>query len=367
MSEQRKPNIGPQDLAAVKDSPFLLSQQEWYAIQRYVTSVLALPDTEPKMRLSLAKEQDKQKIPYIGPFDEFKELLAGYQKVIPHVRTWKDEIFPTTVALAQDISNYALKAGKYYGALYQPMEDLLKNPDDAQAKNRFAAICTNLAKDAADYEGRARDVYKAIQQFSKDTSEDEVLLKGLANTYDGKFGKHSAAMKAWAKEMDDLRIEIETLNKDYEHACIVAETTPTYAWILLWVAAIVAGVYGARAADLKRKMDEKAGRIATLEDDTRRAVLLTSTLSIAIKGLGDIQKQIAAALPCIQKIQGVWNAIASDLTNVGKIIKQDIVEEELLKDLGVDLAIEQWQKCKEKSDAYQAHAFIEVKEEKKAA
>ncbi|MGZ5222461.1 MAG: hypothetical protein ACXW04_06720 [Methylobacter sp.] len=56
MNEDRKPNIGPQDLEAVKDLPFLLSQQEWYAIQRYVKTALQLPDNEEKMRRSLGKE-----------------------------------------------------------------------------------------------------------------------------------------------------------------------------------------------------------------------------------------------------------------------------------------------------------------------
>lgn len=367
MSEERKPNIGPQDLAAVKDSPLLLSQKEWFAIQRYVASVLELPDTEQKMRSSLAKEQNKERIPYIGPFDEFKELLAGYQKVIPHVRVWDDDIFPKTVELAQHISNYANKAKVWYGKLYEAIDDLLQDPDDEEVKKRFAALCTNLSNVAAGNEKSALEVYKAIERFAKDTSDDEVLLKDLGRTYDGKFGKHSAAMKAWAKEMDDLSKEIEQLNKDYEYDCLVAETTPTYAWILLWVAAIVAGIYGARAAELKRKIDEKKERVEKLQDDTRRAILLTSTLTIAIKGLGDIQEQIKAALPCIQKIQGVWKAIGSDLKQIGKIIKEDIVQEELLKDLGVELAIEQWQQCKQKADAYQAYAFIKVKKEEKAA
>jgi hypothetical protein len=63
----------------------------------------------------------------------------------------------------------------------------------------------------------------------------------------------------------------------------------------------------------------------------------------------------------------VWKAIGGDLTMIGKTIHTDIVEEELLKELGVENAIELWQQCKLKADAYQAHAFIEVKKDDKAA
>jgi hypothetical protein len=358
MSDDRKPNIGPQELAAVKGSPFLLSQQEWYAIQRYVESALLLPDDEKKMRKDLATGP-AEKIPYIGPFDEFKDLLAGYQHIIPHVRNWKDNIFPETVQLAQDISNYATTARTYYGALIPPIETLFLDPGNEAAKNRIASLCTKLAKEAQDNEDRAIAVYKDISEFAQQTSDDEILLKNLFQQYEAKYGKHGGLLADNKKEMESLAAKIEDENKQYEHACIVAETTPTYAWIIFWVALIVASIYGDKAAKLKHEIDVKKDRIKALKDEEQRAMALMGTLNVALKGLGDIQDKIAAALPSIQKIKGVWNAIGSDLNKVGKIIKQDILEEQDLKDLGVENAIAMWQECKLKSDAYQAHAFID--------
>ena len=332
MSTDRKPNIGPQDLEAVKDLPFLLSQQEWYAIQRYVKNALRLPDDEKKMRLSLGKDK-----PYDGPFDDFKELLKGYQTVLPHVKKWDEETFPATVSLAQDISNYAVAAKTYYGALHPLIEALIDNPDDNSAKTRFSAICNKLAGEAAAYEKRADDVYKAIEEFARTTSQDEVLLKGLAKIYEGKYGKESAAMAAANKKINDIKVKVDQLNKDYEHACIVAKTTPTYAWAGIFgliAAAIVAGIYGDKAVKLKHEIDVNQSEMSKLNIETQRATTLTSTLTIARKGLADIQEQIAAALPCIQKIRGVWNAIGSDLRQIGNIIKTGIVEEELVKGSG---------------------------------
>lgn len=367
MSEDRKPNIGPQDLAAVKDSPFLLSQQEWYAIQRYVMSVLQLPDDEKKMRKDLATGP-VEKIPYIGPFDEFKDLLTGYQRIIPHVKNWKENIFPRTVQLAQDISNYATSARTYYSALIPPIDTLFLDPGNEAAKNRIASLCTKLAKEAKDNEDRATEVYKDISEFAQQTSDDEILLKNLFQQYEAKYGKHGALIAANKKEMDSLAAKIEQQNKEYEHACIVAETTPTYAWIVFWVALIVASIYGDKAAKLKHEIDVKKDRIKQLKDEEQRAIALMGTLNVALKGLVDIQDKIAAALPSIQKIKGVWNAIGSDLNKIGKIIKQDILEEADLKDLGVENAIAMWQECKLKSDSYQAHAFIDppAQEEKTA-
>jgi hypothetical protein len=161
--------------------------------------------------------------------------------------------------------------------------------------------------------------------------------------------------------MERLAAKIDELNKEYEYDCLVAETTPTYAWIVFWVALIVASIYGDRAAKLKHEIDTKTGRLNTLKEEVQRATLLIGSLNVAIKGLADIQEQIAAALPSIQKIKGVWNAIGSDLNKIGKIIKQDIVEEDDLKELGVENAIAMWQECKDKSDGYQANAFIKFK------
>lgn len=358
MSDDRKPNIGPQDLAAVENSPFLLSQQEWYAIQRYVESALLLPDDEKKMRKDLATGP-AEKIPYIGPLDEFKDLLAGYQQIVPHVKNWKQNIFPKTVELAQDISNYATTARTYYGALIPPIETLFLDPVNEAAKSRIASLCTKLAKQAQDNEDRAIAVYKDISEFAQQTSDDEILLKNLFQQYEAKYGKHGALLADNKKEMDGLAAKIEEQNKEYEYDCIVAETTPTYAWIIFWVALIVASIYGDKAAKLKHEIDVKKDRIKTLKEEEQRAIALMGTLNVALKGLGDIQDKIAAALPSIQKIKGVWNAIGSDLNKIGKIIKQDILEEQDLKDLGVENAIAMWKQCKEKSDAYQAHAFID--------
>ena len=365
MNTDRKPNIGPQDLEAVKDLPFLLSQQEWYAIQRYVKNALRLPDNEKKMRLSLGKEK-----PYEGPFDEFQELLNGYQIVLPHVKKWDEKTFPDTVSLAQDISNYAVKAKVYYGALHQQIEKITDDPDDEAAKDKFTAICDKLAKEAANYEKHAGEVYEAIEEFAKTTSQDEVLLKDLARIYEGKYGKESAAMLAANEKIDEIKTKVEQLNKDYEHACVVASTTPTYAWAGIFgliAAAIVAGIFGDKAVKLKHEIEVNQSEMSKLNDATQRGTILTSTLAMARKGLADIQEQIAAALPCIQKIRGVWNAIGSDLTEIGKIIQEGIVQEEYLKDLGVENAIAQWAECKLKADAYQAYAFIEVTEIQKAA
>jgi hypothetical protein len=361
MSEDKKPDIGPQDLAGKeKNSPFLLSQREWYTLQRYVESVLALPDDEKKMRKSLATGAG-EKITYIGPFDEFKALLAGYQTIIGHVKVWKDKVFPDTVELAQDISNYATMARTYYGALLAPIDTLLADPGNEAAKTKIANICTRLSREAKENEDRANLVFTQISQFAEETSADEVLLKNLSQDYEAKFGKHSAVDKANKEEMERLAAKIDELNKEYEYDCLVAETTPTYAWIVFWVALIVASIYGDRAAKLKHEIDTKTGRLNTLKEEVQRATLLIGSLNVAIKGLADIQEQIAAALPSIQKIKGVWNAIGSDLNKIGKIIKQDIVEEDDLKELGVENAIAMWQECKDKSDGYQANAFIKFK------
>jgi hypothetical protein len=358
-------NIGPGELDAIKDSPFLLSRAEWLRIQRYVGNAIALPHTETDLRRTLEMPADMK-------IDEFKALLEGYQAVQPHVTQWRDKTFPNTVALAANISQYGTKAPISYKAINVAINELLVDSENEGAKKKLVAVIQNLSKEAAGYAAKADAAYKEIQKFAQDTAADKTRFDRLAETYEKKFGANSKKAIELTADIKETRDLVETVTTDYEYNKAVACGTVSYAWIIvppigLIAAVIVAGIYGDKAVKAKERLDNLKKKLGELEGDQRFALQLIGIINIARDGLHGIQKDITEALPAIQKIQGVWDAIASDLKHIGEIIATDIEEAILeIKDLGVELAIAQWQDIKKKADAYRAHAYIEVSQSQAA-
>jgi fumarate hydratase class II len=82
----------------------------------------------------------------------------------------------------------------------------------------------------------------------------------------------------------------------------------------------------------------------------------------AQSGMSAISDKLNRALPVIQKIQGVWGAIAGDLQNIVNLIKTDIQDAlPIIMDLGVEAALNAWKSVGEEADQYRVNAYITVK------
>lgn len=350
--------LSPGELAAVKDSPFLLSKGEWLSVQRYVTNTMALPITEDVMRTQLFMPADMK-------FDDFTPLLEGYKTVVPHVTKWKTTTFPATVKLAGDIVLYNKMAKAYYNGLKENIDLLLKNPNDEKARLELSASIKMLSGMAKKYADRAETVHGDIQAFSLQTATDAVLIDNLNGVYKQKFGANSVWGKKLVDDLNELRDLIETTIVEYEYDKAVACATPAYAWIVvppigLIAAIIVAGIYGDKAVKARNRLEELRKDLATAQGNEKLSLMLTCSLGVARDSLSFIQRDIQAALPVIQKIQGVWHAIHTGLDDLCEIIHENIDEAIIeIKKMGIAIALEQWSSLAVKAEAYQANAYIE--------
>lgn len=361
--------IGPGELsksnAAPKENPFILSSAEWLSIQVYVNDALSLPTTPEAFQKSLGSDAPK-----VNPAD-FKSLIDCYEQINTHCAEWKKTIFPASVNLASDVVAYALKVPTYYGAITPIAQKLTANPKDVQAKKELKAIIDNLAAQATTYQGNAQHVADMITTFAANTAADKVTLLGkdgmggVAKEYMDKYGTTSDEVKSLITQLNDLNKQLEADTKEYNHDVVVAATSATYGWIWPFgtiAAGIVAGVYGKKATAAMDRIHAEQAKIKTISPVLEADANLVADLTRANKGITQIAADITNALPVIQKIEGVWGSIASDLTNIGKIIQNDIERAlPIIMSLGVDEAIAAWQKLSNEADGYRVNAYIDVK------
>ncbi len=361
------PSISPGALATPGTAggpAFLLSATEWLAIQTYVVNALSLPTTEAAFKTSLGPGAPDS-------MSDFDPLIACYLGINGHCTTWQKTVFPATVSLASDIHQYgAQKAPVYYNAILKEANILTTDPTNANALAALKAILDSLSATATTYSNNAAAVAKQIQTFAEQTQADQTVLigpdgqSGLTKTYNDKYGSESADVIALNKEIKAQKIILDAANEEYNKDVVIAATTPTYAWVWPFgtiAAAVVAGIYGKRATDA---LDQARAAQQKINSDSAQIVAdaqLMAAIHIAEQGMTRIVTALSAALPVIQKVQGIWGSIASDISAIVSLIETDIRQAlPVIMSLGVDEAIQSWANVAAEANNYRVNAYITV-------
>lgn len=365
MSEQTPPNIGPSSIAqaGTEGGPgFVLSKTEWISIQTYVTDALSLPINDTELRNSLGAGAPSD-------LSDFDRLIAAYKGINEHCTTWQKSTFPTTVDLASDVYDYGMnKVPIYYPPILKEAGILKDHPDDQGAKQALKAILDNLQGTADGYAKKATAAREAVQNFAEQSQSDQTTLvgpdgkAGLVKYYNDKYGAKSKDVQEALKEITAQTAILKSANEEYNHDVTVAATTPTYAWVVPYgtiAAAVVAGVYGHRAVEALDRAKAAQAKIDTLNAEVQADFNLMQAVHIAQRGMSTIVQDLAAALPVIQKIEGVWGAITADLQNISKLIDDDIRKvPPIIMDLGVDEARKAWHKVAQAANNYRLNAYV---------
>lgn len=342
---------------------FLLSRPEWISVQQYVEASLRLPTDKETLRQGLPAEPP-------GGMDQFDDLLAAYKGMHDHCQHWRDHSLPDSVSCAADVVHYNDKVPSYYGALRKLLPELEQKSPAKAAVEQFKAILANLSGQAKVYASHAELVRQEMMTFADQSAEDHATIMPLKEAYEKQLGAESPEIERLTKQLDDDKAELAKWEKEYHDDVVKAATTPTYAWIAPFgtvAAAIVAGVYGKKATDAKSKADGYRKAISGFQDELQAATTLLMDLTSIYNDMVNISGQLKTALPVIQKIQGVWTAIHSDLDNILRIIEEDIGQAQaIIKSLGIEEAIGSWARVAHEADVYRHTAYITVTTEDEA-
>lgn len=138
----------PIEFKAENESSFWISKQEWFTVQMYIEIGLLLPKTPAEI-----------------PFDD---ILATYMEIQTHCRTWKESIYPSTLQLASELSDYSQTAKNYYGALKKLLPNLQSGNLSESAEKEFNLIVEHLDKEMNNYHQKAKATSESIGQLRQD-------------------------------------------------------------------------------------------------------------------------------------------------------------------------------------------------------
>lgn len=344
---------------------FLNSQHGWMAINLYTTHSAALPTTTAQL-LTLSNSPASTDVSKAQPvLDIFKDIQA-------HCAPWS-QTYVTVVKLASDLFDYSnSQVPATYDGLKDQIDTWMKQTDktsqDAKdAWDNIVALVGSLADTARDYATKADKVRVEVNTFYDQTTTDNTNLQAQADP-----GGQIATLKA---ELTDLDTQLTTWNKtlsdaqdEYKHDVIVAATSPAYAWVGfpfcpvgLVAAAIVSGIYGAKATAAKNEIEAAKHEIQTLTDQKNADKVTLAAYTATATLVATTMKEAADALAALEVIKGQWGALADDLDNiVDQFDNHTNTQLPILLKTEINAREKTWADVAKKSDIFRTTAYMTV-------
>lgn len=356
-------NISPEKLTyqIAGKQKIVLGNADRLDLQKYVLQGMTLPASADAVKAAFGIPDSK--IP------DFTDIITAYAGIRDHCKTFYDGAFTGSVNLASNIIEFNFSAKYYLTGIARIAADFEAGKISGKdAQEQCAALVDILIKNIGGYVEACDKVCAGIKVFLEETLADNVTMNGqdgksgLNKKYYDKYHLNESDIKQLNDDIAEAQRELDKASADYNYDVTVAATTPTYAWIFPFgtiPAVVVAGVYGKRAADAYKKMGECRDRIKAAQGDLQAKMAMVGCLRSATDSVSHIADLIQKAVAPIEAMKGCWNAIFDDLGSLKKTIQEDIADlPVVVKSIGVEKALAQWETVAQEADDYRKTAYI---------
>ncbi|KAL1729957.1 hypothetical protein EV714DRAFT_273107 [Schizophyllum commune] len=348
------------------DGNYVLQQEDVYNLLKYVWAGVLLPVTpeDYQKRLQISTDIATKLANVISP------LVAAYKTCSANCTAFKSTTYPSIVAIASDIYNYAQNAGgtaqdSYYAGIWQAIRTLANTTSPTQAQQLIATInglIDTQVNDIANIKTKAEQVVTDLTTFKLQTAGDQTTLKTNIDAVAAALKTEDGDLATLEKMLADNKAELASDEAEYEHDVIVACTTLTYFWVPIVgiiAATIVAGVFGKKAADMADKIDEIKSLIADEEGKVSDEKRLLADLNAVDTDLTNFYASIDPAISAMQDMIAVWENIETQLTNLKSLVASDVKKANAATAAHTDaILVAKWNALKEAVDKYRQAAYI---------
>ncbi|KAI5892075.1 uncharacterized protein SCHCODRAFT_02732293 [Schizophyllum commune H4-8] len=348
------------------DGNYILQHDDIANLLKYVWSGVLLPVTEDAYTQRLQLSDDTA-----GKLsDVIKPLVAAYAVAQTNCQVFKDKTYPGIVDLSSDVYNYAQNAGgtvedSYYVNIISWIKQLSQSTDKDEQEDLHGAIDAVIDQQLEAIQAlqdRADAAVGELAKFEDQSEKDQDALTTRSNAVKDKATAEVGNLDDLNAKLKEYRDELTDDLKEYEHDKLVEETSAAYCWIGLFgliAAAAVASVYGDKAAKMAKRIDEVRQLIRDWEAKVRDETRLISDLGAISTDVGNVLTLIKPAIAVIQKMIGVWTAIANDLKNLKDTVNKDFkIANEIVARMEATKLVDKWNDLAESVDKYRQAAFV---------
>ena len=353
---------------------FVLSTEEWVAIQIFAEAARSLPITEEEMRNEFL----------LGDLDfgsNYQELLKSYQSVHGISGQWlnaggyRDQM----VDLATDIVIYSgdvLSDSTRISEFSKDMWHAVMEGDVDKGKRTLGivrALVKKMLKDTRAYYANADDLSVKLTGFINTLDKEDKELKKVQVTHADILENDGSDTQ---KEIDRLVKNIEEANKEWTKWVTVAATTPTYAWIFPYglIAAIGAASGGtANAVALASEINFIKEDLNNFRSQLKTEELTYLSWKLATGSITNTRDQLSGGLRALEKLKGSWVLIVARLeaavNGLSEVNSEDVInnpdlwEAIILTTSELEDLENRWGEIKDSTEEWVRNAYVNQIEE----
>jgi len=268
------------------------------------------------------------------------DLILQYIEIQGHCSTFKNVTFPLIVSIASQVHEYAILAGgkddsSFYKIIIDAGEQLVALKKDPSKNEAAIKSLAQDIKDTVDYmvgyiaplKKAAGDAKQALILFETICKTDQKNLESaqapLRTRIEGIGGK-GGELEMLQANLEEKRKELKDDQDAYDKDYVIAMTSLAYAWI--WpigtiAAAIVAGVYGAKAAEMEASISAVKDLITADNDKIALDNALVADMGLISKSIDTIIEAIGSAIQALGYLESGWQIIEDDLQSCATVTK----------------------------------------------
>lgn len=310
---------------------FILSQKEWYVIQAYTDSALALPTTQASLESALLFGDSVE-------FDShYQGLLEEYVAIHDTGKDWNTNIYPSIVDLALQLSNYK----DIHLIFLKPLVDQLSAVSNGLISATF--IEATFGKESQEYADAIQEVrsnFPAIKSylnilnvFSSARMADALNAKESLATFATDLKDQSLSLDVYndtfsdllnldntesmRNRIDEINLEIQAINDEIAKKKRDVGLTAIGGGISLLIGG---SILGSQIQALKDEISSLKSEKEGLQGDLAHAVALYESYEHATISIRQIDEKIEAAEPYVDKVMLAWQELTGVFVSLNTAI-----------------------------------------------
>ena len=255
--------------------------------------------------------------------------MSCYQELKQSAEKWNNKTFRSLLDNVQAMSGWCSFSGGIMEFIYWSIENLQYAADIGNStlfentKGPLVMLLREQLKFAIPRAEEAEKLAREMIDFQTLLIDQQRDLETLESRYGDLIGNYDE--NSIKEDIEDLKKEIDALNKEYARLVTIAATTPTYAWVPFWgwfIAPAVAGVYGSQAAEVNRQREEKIQELNELEISLDHGLKIFRSWQLARQSIQSTDMLIGPATNSLGHLIGQWQAFVSSMELVISTIEE---------------------------------------------
>ncbi|KAG6035307.1 hypothetical protein E4U41_006149 [Claviceps citrina] len=307
---------------------------------------------------------------------ELESLLKTYTSIKNDCVQFKDVTWIRIVEIAGDIKSYAtMSGGKETTSYYVLMltfigqyhdENQKPNPDKkklAELKESIQFTVDAELKKLEQLQAGAAEALAGLGAFESVCEAHGVAVDTNARSLARQLVKEGNDIESMEEKIQEAQDEIKDLQGQIDGKNQAIRDAPKYMWVWPIGTAVGTGIV-VEAKKARKRLQEAMEKVKALLDDYESKMLTASRLETNLKFISgqvqDLSTEIGPAIKTLQKLQGAWKNMETDLKSIKDLIEFDTdnIPPMMITRPQLQGIVDEWNELKEYASNYIENAYI---------